>query len=193
MTLERVRRAVSGLLLLFCSFSVLAQGQSGRPDFPAATVEQVVIEHGLDSGLPGAIERDQVFFPPHFRYSIQVSASGRIRPLIEPRKTALERWATVNQASEFVRHFTHEVEITEGGRTFWLPWQVSLIAPYEEEMKGGGAIEVRVLLLGAAGREVLFVAIAFQAGKQKTVNSLPSATAMAARYFFVFTSLTLDG
>jgi hypothetical protein len=145
-----------------------AQGQSGRPEFEAATLAQVVAEHGLDSALANAGERDQVFFPPRFRYRLQVGASGEIRPLSEPRKTALEQWATVSNAFEFGRRFTHEVKVTESGRTFWLPWQAPLIAPFEDEMKSGGPMEVRVLFLGAIGRELLFVAIGFRAGEWKT-------------------------
>ena len=70
-------------------------------------------------------------------------------------------YAIAHSAGQFTQLFTHEVEVTEGGKTFWILWQKSLIAPFEKEMKNGGAMVVRVLLLGARGQDVLFFAIGY--------------------------------
>jgi len=131
--------------------------------------------------LEKAKETDQVVFPPYFRYRLQLSATGRIRPLTEPRITALQRWALSNRAfgtEDFVKHFKHEVEVVEANNTFWLPWQLLLVPPFEEEMKVGGPMSVDAILCGAIGKDILLVAIGFQAGEGKPANLSPNTDAL---------------
>ena len=130
-------------------------------EFKASTVAALVLETGLAGMLEGAKEGDSAFMPPLFRYSLQVRTTGKIRAITALHQEMANHYAIANTAGPFTQLFTHEVEVTEGGKTFWILWQKSLITPFEAEMKNGGAMNLHVLLLGARGQEVLFFAIGY--------------------------------
>ena len=131
-------------------------------EFKASTVAALVLETGLAGMLEGAKEADTAFMPPFFRYSLQVRTTGKIRPISSPHQEMANHYAITHNAGHFTQLFTHEVEVSEGGKTFWILWQKSLITPFEKEMNNGGAMNLHLLLLGARGKEVLFFAIGYK-------------------------------
>jgi hypothetical protein len=141
--------------------SVQAEATPVSSEFKPSTVSALVAETGLAEMLAEAKENDYSFMPPIFRYSLLVTTTGKIRPISAQHKQATTYYAKVNHADAFTSRFTHEIEVSEGGKTFWIIWQQALIAPFELEMSSGGSMEVNVLLFGARGQDVLFFGIGY--------------------------------
>jgi hypothetical protein len=90
-----------------------------------------------------------------------MGATPVLQQIAEPRRKALERWAGSFRGQDFTERFTHEVEVTAGGQAFWLPWQQALLKPFNDAMRNGGTMSVRVLFAGAIEGQLLLLAIGY--------------------------------
>lgn len=139
-----------------------------RPDlaqditFRSAAIANILAEHDLSSGATATQGRDQVLVPPNFRYRLTLNASGKMRAISLQRKNALERWAFTYNTAAQIQYVDYEVEVSDGQRTFWLPWKKPHLMRFSDEFRGGGTMMAGVLLTGAIDNELLFVVIAFQ-------------------------------
>ena len=136
----------------------LAQDTTFRP----ATITNILAEHDLSTNITASQGRDQVLVPPNFRYRLTLNASGKMRAISMQRKNALERWAIAYNAAAQIKYVDFEVEVSDGQRTFWLPWKKPHLVRFSDEFRGGGTMMAGVLLTGAIDNELLFVVVAFQ-------------------------------
>ena len=154
------RRLFLTLPLLSLAPRPVAAQSSGDP-FRPSEYSAILPEHRLVSDFESLTDGSQIYIPPIFRYRLTLQTSGVIQEVAEPRHKALERWAGTFRAHDFVQRFTHEVEVTADDKTFWLPWQQALLKPFNDEMRGGGSLSVKVLFAGAIKGQLLLLAIGY--------------------------------
>ena len=100
----------------------------------------------------------------HAKYRAEVTFTGAIRPIAPGVKQLITYWAKALQHPESVPAvFNHEVRVIQAGRTYWMPIQDVLLAPWREEMRAGSEAEVYVLLMGAFERAPVFTVASFSA------------------------------
>ncbi len=139
----------------------LADAQPSQDPFRPVEYAAILPEHGLVADYESLTDGSQIYVPPMFRYRLTLSTTGAIQQVAEPRLTALERWAGTFRGQDFASRFTHEVEVTAGGQPFWLPWQQALVQPFNDEMRKGGTMSVKVLFAGAIKGQLLLLAIGY--------------------------------
>ncbi len=95
---------------------------------------------------------------------VDVVFTGRTRALSEDRRLTIEYWAKsfgVNLAA--IRNFENDIEVREGGKTYWLPIQNILIPPLHDEVGKGGRATLFLVLIGRKGRDYVFIVNEFNA------------------------------
>lgn len=157
------RRTVTALLALLALQAAPrshAQPSRFKPIEYGAIATDSRLEAGIASMAAEGVQ--QIVVPPRFRYRLQLSTTGVVQALSEPRLSAVLAWGhSLREGASFVKVFTHEIEVEAQGQRFWLPWQDSLVAPFRQELAGGGRLTVNVLLAGAVQSELLLLAISF--------------------------------
>jgi hypothetical protein len=157
------RRTASAALVLLAlpgQQPALAQAPRFKPIEYGAIAADSRIEEGMASMQADGVQ--QIHVPPLFRYRLQLATTGVVRQLAEPRLSAIRAWGrSLRDGPSFVSVFTHEIEVEAQGRRFWLPWQSSLVPPFQQELGSGGNLRVNVILAGAIPNELLLLAISF--------------------------------
>jgi hypothetical protein len=154
-------RAFIFLVLAVSSSPLFAQVD--RSAYRQSTIEEVVAEHGLKVGSSEPADVDTALIAPAYKYRLQLKATGRIRELTPDTVSALSAWRRIHaDLPEFLREYTHEVEVAVDDKPVWLVWQRSLVAPFRAERTGGGDIDVYAILAGAFHGKLLLFVTAFE-------------------------------
>lgn len=157
------RRTVNAALVLL-AWPAPQLGLAEPSRFKTIDYSAIAADSRLESGMVSMAAEGvkQIHVPPLFRYRLHLTTSGAVQALSEPRLSAVQAWGrSLRDGASFVKVFTHEVEVEADGKRFWLPWQASLVAPFRQELEGGGKLTVNVLLAGAVQSELLLLAISF--------------------------------
>jgi hypothetical protein len=107
-------------------------------------------------------DNDLGFHPPE-KYRVSVTYRGKKRGVEGHTAIFIESWCKTFSQPHLAALFEREIEVTEGGRSYWLPIQESLVEALDEEVKPGAAVELYLVYAGTAGRRQVFLAMEFQA------------------------------
>ena len=150
-------------LVLFAGFASSGLCQVDRTAYRYTTIEELTATHRLTMGVSEVASRDTILIAPQYKYRLQLKTTGRIRDLSPSSQEALAAWTSMHRdLPEFVKEYTHEVEVVQDDRSLWLPWQRKLVAPFQAERGGGGDIEAYAILAGVFRGQLLLVATAFE-------------------------------
>lgn len=117
----------------------------------------------------------------HAKYKATVTYTGEMRPIDPNVKRLITMWATALQHPDSVPAvFNNEVQVFQAGKTYWMPIQDVLVAPWREEMGPGTEAGVYLLLMGAYERAPVFTVASFMAKIQQ--SSTPPPLRGAARF-----------
>ncbi|MFO0995110.1 MAG: hypothetical protein U1F33_00395 [Alphaproteobacteria bacterium] len=155
------RRMVGGFLAL-CLLSLPAAGlaQVDKSAYRPIDYDAIYAENGL-AGKP---DGDVSLFPPALKYRISVRSTGAMRDLTPGSSELLALWGRMSpQLPAFIARYTREVEIAVGAKTHWVLLQRELVEDYKAEVKPGAAVDLYVVLAGAAKGELLLLATEFEA------------------------------
>ena len=101
---------------------------------------------------------------PELKYRLRLRTTGQIRE-VSPGATSILQSLSFRYAylSEFLKEYTHEVEVVHENKSTWLPLQRRLLAPFRAERPFGGMVDAYVVLVGNRGDELLLLVTAYEA------------------------------
>jgi hypothetical protein len=129
-----------------------------RPTTLAAVAARVAKEH------PEVLRDNDVAFHPAERYRVAVAYRGKKRAIDwMVREVFIAGWCKSFSQPHLKDLFQREIEVTEAGRSYWLPIQDSLVDALDQEVKPGAPADLYVVYAGTAGKRQVFLVMEFQA------------------------------
>lgn len=157
MTMNRRRSLLHvGILFLMAVDGSPAHSEIDRSVYRYSTIDEVIAKHGLRVGPTEIAENSPALVAPEYKYRLRLRATP---DTVE----ALSAWRqTHRDLPEFLKEYTHEVEVGIDGRSVWLIWQRSLVAPFRAELISGGDIDIYAILAGTFRGKLLLLVTTFE-------------------------------
>lgn len=128
-----------------------------------STVSGIMAQHGIEKHFPNLGLQDIILIPPGSRYRLDLEATGQIRELSEEYRPVLDMWSKQSPGlPDFVRVYTHQVEVKTENGPLWILWQQTLVKPFQEERSAGGRIRVYAHFACVFHRQPLLLVTMFQ-------------------------------
>ncbi|MFQ5759603.1 MAG: hypothetical protein ACE5HM_01370 [Acidiferrobacterales bacterium] len=103
------------------------------------------------------------------KYRVTVTYLGEKRPIEEAaRKHIFDGVKTVGLDSQLISWFKHEIHLSEGAHSYWLPIQEVLLPHLAKELSSGDAVDLYIMWIGYTGTGWVFLINEFQ--KARTVQ-----------------------
>jgi hypothetical protein len=100
----------------------------------------------------------------HSRYRSTVTFAGNTRRLSDDVRSLIRYWRKAMQHPQSYEDlFESEIEVMQGGQTYWMPIQRQLVAPFIAEIQSSSKVTLYVLLMGGIDRTHVFTVSAFEA------------------------------
>lgn len=100
----------------------------------------------------------------HPKYHAVAVYTGRTRVISPGVQAFVKQWASAMQHPVATqRMFVREIEVQQGGVTYWMPIQQALVAPLAREVPAGREVHLYLLLMGAYNRVPVFAVNEFDA------------------------------
>ncbi len=107
----------------------------------------------------------------HSRYQSTVTFSGSTRRLTDDVRSLVRYWRKAMQHPKSHEDlFESEIEVTQGGQTYWMPIQRQLAAPFIAEIQSGSKVTLYLLLVGGIDRTHVFAVSAFEAAPHQPLE-----------------------
>ncbi|MGH7259564.1 MAG: hypothetical protein ACREI9_02640 [Nitrospiraceae bacterium] len=147
----------AGIAISLALFAVTEARTADWSAYKQTSVAQAWSETHIVEGTDYTIEAANI------KYTVEADYTSKHRELVSVRKELLRRWArSLSHPPEYAAMFEHEIQISAGKQEFWLPIQNSLVEPFAAEATKGSHLRLRIMYIGATGRERVFVINGFE-------------------------------
>jgi len=112
------------------------------------------------------------------KYQVPCSYSDIQRPISEKKKNVIKMWMeTLKIDPKLASLYQHEIQVTEGTRTYWIPVQEQLFPFMNKELVKNDTIGLFILLIGKVESEHVFIATEFEKSISPAKNPIRVTTA----------------
>ena len=116
-------------------------------------------------------EADYTIEAGNFQYEVIATWTGKHRELRASTLGLIERWVkALRKSPDVAKLFEHEVELSAGGVSYWLPIQNSLVEPFVREVQPQARLKLFIMYIGALKSDKLFIINEFRSMAQPAMK-----------------------
>lgn len=153
----------AALLFQIVLFVTPVHAQINRDAYQTSNIDDVMAEYRLQVAPEDTVGDAAKLIKPSSKYRFRLKATGRIRDASPDAVDVLRALGfRYTNLIEFLKEYTHEIEVIHREKSMWLMWQRGLVVPFLAERRSGGSIDVYAVLAGNRGQEPLLLVTAYE-------------------------------